>query len=269
MLTEGEVDACVLYEKRGRVARITLNRPTVLNALDLRIHERLADVWTDFEADPGIWVGVLGADSKSLRVGQDLKELGQRIRDGAPPSTFGARSAPGSPRLTERFSISKPLIARANGYAFGGGFELALSCDIIVATELAYFALLEAKLGLIPGSGGVFRLTRQIPMRTAPGYLMTGRRMSARRAYELGLVNEVVPEAELDRCVDHWVEDVLRCAALSVRAIKQAALESEHLSLPEAFAVRYERELERLQSANCEEGPLAFVERRKPIWRAY
>lgn len=108
MLTEGEVDACVLYE---RVARITLNRPAVLNALDLRIHERLADVWTDFEADPDIWVGVLtGAGSKSFCVGHDLKELAQRIRDGAPPSTFGARGAPGSPRLTERFSISKPLI---------------------------------------------------------------------------------------------------------------------------------------------------------------
>ncbi len=91
-------------------------------------------------------------------------------------------------------------------------------------------------------------------MRTALGYLMTGRRMSARRAYELGLVNEVVPEAELDRCVHHWVEDVLRCAPLSVRAVKQAALESEHLSLPEAFAARYDRELERLQSADCEEG---------------
>lgn len=172
MLTEGEVDACVLYEKRGRVARITLNRPAVLNALDLRIHERLADVWTDFEADPDIWVGVLtGAGSKSFCVGQDLKELAQRIRDGAPPSTFGARGAPGSP---------KPLIGASTGYAFGGGFELALSCDIIVATELAYFALPEAKLGLIPGAGGVFRLTRQIPMRTALGYLMTGRRMSAR-----------------------------------------------------------------------------------------
>src|SRR4029077_14404557 len=119
------------------------------------------------------------------------KELSKRIRDGVPPSSFGSRGAPGWPRLTERFSMSKPLIARVNGYALGGGFELALACDIIVAADHATFALPEAGLGLIAGAGGVFRLTRQIPFKIAMGYLMTGRRMSAARGLELGLINEV------------------------------------------------------------------------------
>jgi enoyl-CoA hydratase/carnithine racemase len=257
----------VQYEKRGRVAYIILNRPRVLNAMDLRMHEELRRVWDDFEQDDGIWLGVLtGAGDRAFSVGQDLKELVERTRAGIPPTTFGSRGGAGWPRLTERFRLSKPIIARVNGYAFGGGFELALACDIIVAAEEACFALPEATLGLIPGAGGLFRLTRQISSRAAMGYLITGRRMSAKRAYELGLVNEVASAAELDACVERWVEDILRCAPLSVRSLKQIGLESMHLSLPDAFCARYEAEEIRLKSDDCKEGPLAFIEKRAPNW---
>jgi dehydration protein DpgD len=261
--------ARVRYEKRGRVAYVVLDRPHVLNAMDVKMHEELGEIWSDFERDDGLWLAILtGAGDRAFSVGQDLKELVERTRAGIPASSFGSRGGPGWPRLTERFNLGKPIIARVNGYAFGGGFELALACDIIVAAQEASFALPEAKLGLIPGAGGLFRLTRQIPFKVAMGHLMTGRRMSAARAYELGLVNEVVPLPELDACVERWVEDVLRCAPLSVRALKQVSLASMHLSLEEAFAARYEAEEIRCKSQDCREGPLAFVQKRPPHWVA-
>jgi dehydration protein DpgD len=257
----------VRYDKRGHVAYITLDRPEALNALDLRMHAELAAIWDDFEQDDNLWLGVLtGAGRRAFSVGQDLKELAARNRGGAPASSFGSGGAPGWPRLTERFSMSKPLIARVNGYALGGGFELALACDIIVAAEHAQFALPEAQLGLIAGAGGVFRLTRQLATKSAMGYLMSGRRMGAARAYELGLVNEVAPPGELDACVERWVEDLLRSAPLSLRAIKEVALTSSTLPLEQAFAARYEWEERRRASADCQEGPLAFVEKRPPRW---
>ncbi|MCP2168544.1 enoyl-CoA-hydratase DpgD [Goodfellowiella coeruleoviolacea] len=257
----------VRYVKDGRVARVTLDRPAVLNAMDLRTHAELAAVWDDFEADDQLWLAVLtGAGPRSFSVGQDLKELAARDAAGPTPSTFGSRGKPGWPRLTERFHLAKPVIARVNGYAFGGGFELALACDVVVAAEHAEFALTEARLGLIPGAGGVFRLTRQAPFRAAMGYLLSGRRMSARRAYELGLVNEVVPAEELDDHVARWVEDILACAPLSVRAIKEAATTAATLPLPQAFATRYVWEERRMHSRDAVEGPRAFVEKRPPRW---
>jgi dehydration protein DpgD len=259
----------VRYEKLRHVAYVTLNRPHVLNAMDSRMHEELKEIWDDFERDEDLWVAVLtGAGERAFSVGQDLKELVERTQEGAEPTTFGSRGGSGWPRLTERYSLSKPIVAKVNGYAFGGGFELALACDIIIATEQASFALPEAKLGLIPGAGGVFRLTRQIPFKIAMGHLLTGRSISAHRAYELGLINEVVPSADLEVCVARWVEDILRCSPLSVRALKQVALESAHLSIEEAFKAHYDVEDSRRRGEDCIEGPLAFVQKRLPKWKA-
>ncbi len=258
----------VTYRKGGHTARIILNRPAKLNAMDLRMHAELAEVWDDFERDDEMRVGVLeGAGDRAFCVGQDLGELAERIRDGkAPVTSFGSHGRPGWPRLTERFTLTKPVIAKVGGLALGGGFELALACDIIVASTDAQFALPEARLGLIAGAGGVFRLARQLPRKTAMGLLMTGRRISAERACALGLINEAVPRAELEECVLGWVEDLLRCAPLSIRAIKQVVAESEHLPLAEAFSSTYAWEEARKHSADAVEGPLAFVERRAPRW---
>jgi dehydration protein DpgD len=246
----------VRYEKRGRVAYLLM-------------HAELQRVWDDFEQDDALWIGVLtGEGARAFSVGMDLRELAERNRAGEPPTSFGSQGRPGWPRLTERFQMRKPMIARVNGYAFGGGLELALACDIIVAAEHATFALPESKLGLIPGAGGLFRLLRQIPFKIAMGYLMTGRSFSAARAYEVGLVNEVVPIEKLDDCVTAWVEDILRCAPLSVRAVKQIGLSSMHLPIEEAFAKRYEAEEVRRNSVDSREGPSAFVDKREPKWLA-
>jgi crotonobetainyl-CoA hydratase/dehydration protein DpgD len=260
----------IRYEKRGHVAHVTMDRPECRNAMDLRMHEELAYVWDDFEADDELWLAVLtGAGDRAFSAGQDLKELAARITEGsAAPSTFGSRGKPGWPRLTERFDLSKPVLARVNGHAYGGGFELALACDVIVAADTAAFALPEARLGLIAGAGGVFRLTRQAPYRVALGHLISGRPMTADRAYELGLVNEVVPAAELDACVDAWVSDILSCAPLAVRAVKQAAAGAATMPLQQAFQTRFPWEERRMHSADAEEGPLAFREKREPRWQA-
>lgn len=260
----------IQYEKQGHVAYITLNRPQVLNAMDERMHEDLARAWDDVEADDDVWVAVLaGAGHRAFSVGQDLTELADRIGQGtAGIATFGSRGKPGWPRLTERFDLVKPVVAKVRGYALGDGFELALACDIIIADEDATFALPEARLGLVAGAGGVFRLTRQLPSRVAMGHLLTGRSLSARRALELGLVNEVVAADDLDTCVGEWVADILRCAPLSVRAIKEAASRSAALSLETAFATRYPWEERRMNSRDAREGPTAFAEKREPRWEA-
>ncbi|MFG2168725.1 enoyl-CoA-hydratase DpgD [Micromonospora chersina] len=257
----------VRYEKADHVARVTLDRPEVLNAMDLRMHAELAEVWDDVEADDDVRVVVLtGAGDRAFSVGQDLRERARLDADGVPPSSFGSRGQPGWPRLTERFDLSKPVLARVDGYALGGGFELALACDLVVASDRAVFALPEPRLGLVPGAGGAFRLSRQVPLKAAMGYLLTGRRMDARTAYALGLVNEVVPAAELDRCVAGWVADLLACAPLALRAIKQAVLGSLDRPLPEAFAGRYGWEERRRASRDAVEGPRAFAEKRAPVW---
>ncbi|MFJ4671505.1 enoyl-CoA-hydratase DpgD [Kitasatospora purpeofusca] len=257
----------VRYEKKDHVARVTLDRPAVLNAMDLRTHEELAAVWDDVEADDGIRVVVLtGAGQRAFSVGQDLRERARLDARGVPRTSFGSRGQPGWPRLTERFRLSKPVLARVDGYALGGGFELALACDLIVASDRAVFALPEARLGLVPGAGGAFRLARQVPLKAAMGYLLTGRRMTAAEALRFGLVNQVVPAEDLDDCVAEWTADLLRSAPLAVRAIKEAVMRSVDLPLEEAFSASYEWEGRRRHSEDAVEGPRAFAEKRPPRW---
>jgi crotonobetainyl-CoA hydratase/dehydration protein DpgD len=257
----------VRYEKERHVAYVTLCRPEVLNAMDLRMHEELAEIWDDVEADAEVLVAVLtGAGSHAFSVGQDLRERA-RLAGEETQATIGSRGQPGWPRLTERFEMSKPVIARIQGYALGGGFELALACDIIVAAADAVFALPEVRLGLVPGAGGAFRLARQVPLKVAMGYLLTGRRMDAATALRLGLVNEVVPTNELDRCVAEWVDDLVRSAPLSVRTIKECVRRSLDMPLERAFSTKYIWEERRRRSHDAVEGPRAFVEKRDPIWK--
>jgi dehydration protein DpgD len=255
------------YVKQDHVARVTLDRPAVLNAMDLRMHEELAEVWDDVENDDDVLVAVLtGAGERAFCVGQDLKERAGRDAAGTPASTFGGRGQPGWPRLTERFDLSKPVVARVDGYAFGGGFELVLACDLVIVSDRSSFALPEVRLGLVPGAGGAFRLIRQLPQKVAMGYLLTGRRLDAATAHRYGLVNEVVPPDRLDACVDGWVADLVASAPLSVRAIKQAALRSVDLPLAEAFTAAYPWEERRRRSRDAVEGPKAFAEKRAPSW---
>ena len=160
-----------------------------------------------------------------------------------------------------------PVIARVNGFALGGGLEMALGCDLIVAAEEASFGLPEARVGRLPLDGGMVLLQRQVPFRQAMGMLLTGRRISADEAFRIGLVNEVVPRAGLDAAVERWVADILACAPLSVRAIKQVARRTAHLTAQEAQAARLPAVVAALRSSDSQEGVRAFVEKRRPAWR--
>jgi enoyl-CoA hydratase/carnithine racemase len=258
----------VRLERDGHVARITIDRPEVLNAMDSQAHLALSDALDEVEAADAVRVVVLtGAGERAFSVGRDLAEL-RRESSMDEAERAALRDRWGRVRrLTDRHGFAKPVIARVNGYALGGGFELALACDIVVAADHATFALPEPRRGLIASAGGVHRLPRQIPQKIAMGMMLTGRTITATRGVELGLVNQVVPGAELDKAVASWVDDILLCAPLSVQATKQCAMSGLGRSLEEAMAAFYPFEEKRKSSSDIGEGLRAFAEKRMPNWR--
>src|SRR5437867_5050505 len=251
----------VRYEKRGRVATVTINRPEVMNALHPPANEELSRVWDDVAADPAVWVAILtGAGERAFSAGNDLKWTALHGVPRMPKGGFGG--------LVARDDLWKPLIAAVNGVALGGGFEMALACDIIIAADHARLGLPEPRVGLMAGAGGVHRLPRMIPHKIAMGYILTGRHMTAQEAHRLGVVNEVVPLAELMPTAMKWANEILECAPLSIRASKQAALMGLGHPLDIALKLNY-TEAERMRrSEDTVEGPRAFAEKRKPSWKA-
>jgi len=182
-------------ERDGHLLVVTLDRPEVRNALHRAASDELDQVWAAFEADAELRVGILtGSGDKSFSAGYDMKESGTPTKG----SDFLARRHPrGLGALTLRYDLTKPLIAAVNGFALGGGFELALACDIIVAAEHAEFGFPEPRVGRMALEGGMHRLARSIPLKTAMAMLLTGRRITASEAHRLGLVSEVVPLPDL------------------------------------------------------------------------
>ena len=174
---------------------------------------------TDFRDDPDAWVAIItGAGERAFSAGNDLKYTAERGRHMRPVDSapFGG--------ITSDFECWKPIIAAVNGFALGGGLELALACDIIIAAEHAEVGLPEVRVGLVAGAGGVHRLPRHVPLKVAMGMMLTGRRIPAQEAYRIGLVNEVVPQSKLMETAEGWASDILKGAPLSVRASKQMAL---------------------------------------------
>jgi crotonobetainyl-CoA hydratase len=160
------------------------------------------------------------------------------------------------------------VIAAVNGHAIGGGLEMVLGCDIVVAVEDARFGLSEPRVGRIPLDGGVFQLVRQLPYRLAMSMLLTGRQISAAEACRYGLINEVAARDAFEAAVQRWVDEVLQCAPLSLRAIKEMVLRTEGLRVGDATRTSFPTLIEALESADAAEGVRAFREKRKPIWRA-
>lgn len=259
----------IITEQTGHVLTIRINRPEVLNALDPQTYYELSLACDELENNDDLWIGVLtGTGPKAFSAGRDLKQLAAMANASAEQQQAEAELWANTTRLTDRFEFSKPLIAKLNGLAFGGGFELALACDIIVAAEHVQIGLPEPKRGLIATAGGVHRLPRQIGLKAAMGYLLTGRPMSAQRGYELGLINEVVAADELDAAVEQWLSDMLACAPLSLRSTKQCVMQGLNTSLEHAMGQAYSWEQRRLSSEDAKEGPRAFSEKRPPQWQA-
>jgi enoyl-CoA hydratase/carnithine racemase len=253
-----------IYEKKGHIAYITINRPEIMNALHYDSHVELVEIFNDFKQDDESWVAIItGVGQRAFSAGNDLKATaaatarGEKLSD--KPISFGA--------ITSDFACPKPIIAAVNGIAVGGGFEIALACDIIIAAEHARFGLPEPRVGLIAGAGGVHRLPQQVPLKLAMGMLLTGKQITAQEAYRIGLVNEVVPGTELLATAERWANEILECSPLSVRLTKEAALSG--LSSTIEDAMRQDRPLLQrlLASEDFVEGPRAFAEKRKPQWK--
>lgn len=251
----------------GRLMIVTINRSDVMNALHPMASQELSDAFDAFAANPDLWVAIMtGAGDRAFSAGNDLKYHAElRARTGkrpvSPPKGFAG--------LTFRHDLDKPVIAAVNGVAMGGGFEIALACDLIIASDRAKFALPEPRVGLAAGGGGLQRLPRQVPLKKAMGMLLTGRHVSAQEGYEMGFVTDVVPHDNLMREARRWASMILECSPMSVRATKQSVMRSLDVSSVE-MAMRntnYPAYVALTTSEDTIEGPKAFAEKRKPDWK--
>jgi enoyl-CoA hydratase/carnithine racemase len=255
--------ADLIYEKKGRIAYITLNRPESLNAMTNRMKKGLSDIWVDYRDDPDVWVAILsGTGGRAFSTGSDIKEFTTAERFGQ-GLVFQEIQA-----LQEGYvDLYKPLIVAIDGWCVGGGLELALSCDIRIATEKSKFGLAEPKIGRVASGGGTMRLPAQIPFAIAMEMLLTGDPIDARRAYEVGLINQVVSASEeLMPAAEKMAERILSCSPVSVSLSKEQVLRGFNQSIATQMGLRkIGREAD--ASEDAVEGSKAFAEKRKPQWK--
>lgn len=253
----------LLVEQDNHVLTVTLNRPEVMNALHPPLHAELDAVWEQFVADDDLWVAILtGAGERAFSAGSDLKYRTTEAKE-------DDLRRPAQPATSRLETCWKPVIAAVNGYAVGGGLELALQCDIIVAAAHARFGLPEARRGLLADAGGTVKLPRRIPYHLAMGLLLTGKFIGAPEAARYGLVNQVVPPAELITTARHWAAEVATCSPLAVQAAKQVVAKTLDMPQEQAMnAIESLAAVRRLrESEDYVEGPRAFAEKRKPQWK--
>ena len=254
-------------ETDGRLMIVTINRPEVYNACHPMANQEMVEAFDEFQSNPELWVAIItGAGDKAFCAGNDLKYHAElQAKTGKRP----VHPAKGFGGLTNRYDLDKPVIAAVNGVAMGGGFEIALASDIIIASDKATFALPEPKVGLAAGAGGMQRLSRMIPLKKAMGMLLTGRHVSAQEGYELGFVTQVVPHAELMTAAKKWANDILACSPMSVRATKQTVMRSLDVPTLEVAMhnLHYPAFVAMTRSEDTVEGPRAFAEKRKPNWK--
>lgn len=247
-------------EKDGHVVIVTIERPERLNALHPPANAELGEVFDHFAADDDAWVAIITGRGRGFCAGNDLRyqaEGGERV---PMPRGFGG--------LTSRFDLNKPVIAAVNGVAMGGGFEIALACDLIIAADTATFALPEPKVGLAALAGGLNRLPRQIGAKRALGMILTGRHVSADEGKDLGFVNDVVAADALMETAQRWAADICACAPLSIRASKDVVYRSlDNASLEDSMRTQYDSVKAMVNSEDFIEGPRAFAEKRKPEWK--
>lgn len=248
----------------GHITRITLSRPEVLNAVNQEMHYELQDAFDRFAADDAQHIGVVsGAGGRAFSAGSDLKSIVEAGRPHEYPRC-------GYAGLIERFDLDKPLIAAVDGIAAGGGFEIALACDIVIATGRSRFGLPEPLVGAIAFGGGLHRLPRQIGLKQAMGLILTSDLIDAAEGYRLGFINELVEPEKLEESVNKWCSRIMRCAPLAVRASKQTVLRGlTERGVKEALCNQqnYPAFQKWSSSADRDEGPRAFAGKRKPNWR--
>jgi E-phenylitaconyl-CoA hydratase len=252
----------LIYKKEGKIATFTINRPEALNSLNNETFKELSDALIDFMRDDALWVGILtGAGDRAFCAGADIKETVPRLKE--------FRGIPwAEPPLYRGLKLWKPMVAAVNGHALGGGMELVLLCDIRIAAENATFGTPEVNLGLIPAWGATQRLPRAIPTALAAEILLTGRSINAQEAYRIGLVNKVVPQAELMIQTRQMAEILCKPGPIAVRAAKKAMYEGMSQSLERGLELEKEMTDVVVATQDFDEGVKAFLEKRKPEWKA-
>ena len=255
----------VHYEIVEHVAQVTIDRPELLNAVDQATEDEMQRIWREIERRSDIWCVVLtGAGERCFSSGADVQEAVKIGRSGF--EYWSMEREGGFGGIATRLTLNVPVIARVNGGAYGGGFEMVLGADIVVAADHAKFGLTEPRLGFLPLDGGMVMLPRLIPAKHAMGMLMTGRRVTADELAGFGLINEVVPMAELDDAVTRWVDQIKLCSPRSIRAIKQVVRNTSHLAPYVAMGQRLPALMDSLNGPDSDEGSRAFVEKRSPNW---
>lgn len=257
----------IIYEKKDGVGKITFNNPKRHNAMSADMLVELRDALLDAEKDNSIRVLVLtGAGDKSFSVGQDFSASFEGMGTGIGTYNYLKNVAYEAHRLMER--MEKPIIAAVNGFCFAGGLEFALACDFMIASENATFGILEVGLGILPGSGGIVRFGRAMPIRKAKELLLTAGRITAKEAETLGLVNRVVPQDKLEGTVKEITDNICGKSPIAVRLAKMVfnySLETPDID----SALALERAAGGLVASteDSKEGPIAFMQKRPPVFQ--
>ncbi len=256
-------------EVRDNILLVTIDRPDARNALSLAMTQQLIGIWEDFRDDPNCRVAILtGAGEHSFCAGADLKEVAEVYRSmTADERRHKARTEPGLGGITRNLNPGKPIIAAINGHCLAGGLEMALACDIRIASENASFGLPEVRWGLMPGAGGSQRLPRTIPMSTAMEMLLTGDAIDAGAALACGLLSRVVAQDQLLDEAFALARRIVRAAPLSVQAVRAAAYAGLEKTLDEGLELEQEFAEPLRQSTDVQEGLKAFIEKRDPDWK--
>ena len=251
------------YEKQGRIAVFTINRPQAANAINVEAWRELNEAMVDFRDDPELWVGIItGARTRAFSAGADIKDMLPFARE--------HRDDPEAlpPSIMRGLDVWKPLIAAINGMALGGGLEIALACDIRIASEKAHFGTPEVNLGVTPGWGGTQRLPRMLPWCKAAELLLTGRPIDAQEAYRIGLVNKVVPQEQVMPTAKEWAEVICQAGPLAVRAAKEAMVRGSSMTLEDGLRLESALFNHVIGTEDFNEGITAYAEKRTPVFKA-
>jgi len=250
----------ILVETRGRVGLITLNRPQALNALNNQLMREVMDALEDFDKDDNIGAMVITGSEKAFAAGADIKEMADK-------NTLQMMDADLVAIYDRIRTIQKPVIAAVSGWSLGAGFELPLSCDMIIASDSAKFGLPELSLGVIPGAGGTQRLVRAVGKALAMEMILNNRTLTAQEAQQYGLVNRVVPIGDYLNVAILLADEIASRAPLAVRAAKRLINHSYDSLLQDGLAEEKRIFYDLFDTADQKEGMQAFVEKRKPEWK--
>ena len=254
----------IRYDKDGKIATITINRPEAMNAMDRETSRELAEAFQDFDQDEQLLVAILtGAGDRAFSAGADLKKMYGRVEDGNIREIWDHQR---QWRLGQRLQVWKPVIAAINGYCLAGGLELAMGCDIRIASESASFGCPEVRWGILHGYGAL-RLPKTIPLSAAMELLLTGERISAQEAYRLGIVSRLVPPAALMPTAQQLAEKICANGPLAIRVTKELAWRGLETSTDEALRLYSALGALVRASEDAREGPRAFAEKRQPQFK--